>query len=287
MDNKTMGIYIYKITNTINNKVYVGQTAKTIEERFNKHKILAKKKTNRYLYDAINHYSINNFKIEEIECCQTKEKADEREIYWISFYDSMNKEKGYNMQRGGIGGKQPDDILKIIGKKVSISNMGHSTSLETRNKISIALKGRPCPEERKVKISKTCLKKGIRPPVSPTKGKFGSLHHFFGKKQTPQAIEKMIRFRKGKTYEEIYGIETAQRLKNKKKKKMIGKNNPLYKEIDPLKIAKLLKEGKTIQEIEKILNISHPTIIEKFKKKFGMTPQEYKKRLINENKNKN
>lgn len=61
--------YIYKITNKINNKVYIGQTSKTIEERFQRHLSLARQKVNRYLYDAINYYGKDNFEISQIEEC--------------------------------------------------------------------------------------------------------------------------------------------------------------------------------------------------------------------------
>ena len=48
--------YIYKITNSINGKLYIGQTRKTIEERFQVHIKNAQKHINRYLYDAMNKY---------------------------------------------------------------------------------------------------------------------------------------------------------------------------------------------------------------------------------------
>ena len=56
--------YIYKITNLINNKLYIGQTKKTIEERFKAHIKVARQHKNRYLYDAMNKYGYENFKIE-------------------------------------------------------------------------------------------------------------------------------------------------------------------------------------------------------------------------------
>ena len=56
--------YIYKIINLSNQKIYIGQTKKTIEERFQSHLKLAKNHVNRYLYDAMNKYGYNNFIIE-------------------------------------------------------------------------------------------------------------------------------------------------------------------------------------------------------------------------------
>ena len=90
--------YIYKITNKINGKVYIGQTRKTIQERFQEHLKKAKIHTNRYLYDAMNKYGYNNFIITQIEECLDI-KLDEREIYWIKYYDTYNN--GYNLTTGG------------------------------------------------------------------------------------------------------------------------------------------------------------------------------------------
>ena len=94
--------YIYKITNKINQKIYIGQTAKTIEERFQEHIIDAKKQDikNRPLYKAFNKYGIENFSIELIEEC-ANEILSEREIYWIKYFNSYHN--GYNATLGGDG----------------------------------------------------------------------------------------------------------------------------------------------------------------------------------------
>ena len=99
--------YIYKITNKINNKVYIGKTLKTIEERWREHisdysKIRNEK---RPLYDAMNKYGIENFTIEEIEKCSV-DVVNEREKYWIQYYNSyigFEDSKGYNATLGGDG----------------------------------------------------------------------------------------------------------------------------------------------------------------------------------------
>lgn len=96
---------IYKITNKINGKVYVGQTTKTLEERFQKH-CWGTTKNDKYhlnvaIKKAIKKYGKENFTIKLIEETETS-KLDEREVYWISFYDSYNK--GYNCTLGGQNG---------------------------------------------------------------------------------------------------------------------------------------------------------------------------------------
>lgn len=93
---------IYKITNDINGKVYIGKTEFTIEKRFNEHCRDAYKphEEQRPLYRAMRKYGINHFHIETIEECSSDE-VSQREIYWIEYYGSYSD--GYNATLGGDG----------------------------------------------------------------------------------------------------------------------------------------------------------------------------------------
>lgn len=93
---------IYKITNDINNKVYIGKTNLSIKKRFEEHCNDSKRNRceNRPLYRAMNKYGIEHFYIEEIEDC-LPEEASEKEIYWIGYYHSYGE--GYNATIGGDG----------------------------------------------------------------------------------------------------------------------------------------------------------------------------------------
>lgn len=97
--------YIYKITNTKNNKIYIGKTTTCIQDRFSKH-IYESKNTNVKGYSFILHkafrkYGIDNFIIEEVEEIDNS-MLNDREIYWINAYSSMIP-NGYNMTFGGEG----------------------------------------------------------------------------------------------------------------------------------------------------------------------------------------
>lgn len=94
--------YIYKITNQVNGKVYIGKTNLTIEQRWEYHKKDRNKSEYlaRPLYRAIAKYGIDSFSIEQVEEC-AEQIADEREIYWIDFYQSYKN--GYNATLGGDG----------------------------------------------------------------------------------------------------------------------------------------------------------------------------------------
>lgn len=92
--------YIYKITNDINDKVYVGKTDFNIEKRFKEHCRDSQKNTeeSRPLYRAMNKYGIDHFSISLIE---ETNNPEEREMYWIEFYNSFKN--GYNATQGGDG----------------------------------------------------------------------------------------------------------------------------------------------------------------------------------------
>lgn len=97
--------YIYKITNLQNNKIYIGKTTTCIQERFSKHIYEANTPNTKgymfILHKAFRKYGINNFNIEQIEEIDNS-LLNDREIYWINFYNSMMP-NGYNMTFGGEG----------------------------------------------------------------------------------------------------------------------------------------------------------------------------------------
>lgn len=90
--------FIYKITNDINDKIYIGKTNFSIEKRFQEHCRDAVKAhmEKRPLYRAMQKYGIDKFHIELIE---ETDDTENREIYWIKFFNSY--EKGYNATLGG------------------------------------------------------------------------------------------------------------------------------------------------------------------------------------------
>ena len=97
MKNKIIGIY--KITNLINGKSYIGQSKVDVFKRWKKHQN-ALKTLDIPLYKAINKHKLKNFKFELIEECGL-DIIDNREMYWIDYFDTYKN--GYNCTLGGEG----------------------------------------------------------------------------------------------------------------------------------------------------------------------------------------
>ena len=91
--------FIYIIKNTINNKVYIGQTKTSVEQRWKEH-LRHAAYGNQVINRAMRKHGVENFYIETLEICNIEE-LDQREIYYIDLYDSTDKTKGYNVSIGG------------------------------------------------------------------------------------------------------------------------------------------------------------------------------------------
>jgi hypothetical protein len=100
-----MKFVIYKITNLINGKLYIGQTRNELKKRWLVHKTYAKnckkysKNRNSYLYNSIQKYGIDNFKIELLD--DTAKNAEELsilEIFYINLFKTYNPKNGYNLK---------------------------------------------------------------------------------------------------------------------------------------------------------------------------------------------
>lgn len=150
--------YIYKITNKINQKSYIGKTVNSIEERWNEHKRDCKRFPERPLYRAINKYGIENFTIEQIEEVDIN-ILSEREIYWIGFFRTYTN--GYNATLGGDGKILYDydliaelikqkrtfqevadiigccvDVVSFVNKKYNINHEPENNFVKTSKKVN-------------------------------------------------------------------------------------------------------------------------------------------------------
>lgn len=121
--------FIYKITNTINGKSYIGQIIQNVKERFYQHCATkcSKAVSNMAIHRAIKKYGKSNFTVEVIEEIDSANLND-RERYWIKYYNSYNN--GYNSTKGGQDGCKPfkdldvESIIKEYNTGKSLRTLG-------------------------------------------------------------------------------------------------------------------------------------------------------------------
>ncbi len=108
---------IYKVTNTVNNKVYIGQTCNTLEYRRSQHERDCKYHRNSYFHEALLKYGFDKFVWEVIDSCNTQDGIDELEKMYIKEYRTTDKQFGYNLKQGGReGGLYNDECRKRLGE---------------------------------------------------------------------------------------------------------------------------------------------------------------------------
>ena len=124
-------IFIYKITNKVNKKIYIGQTINSIEKRFQRHiNDALNYVVDTHLARAIRKYGKDQFEIELIECVSNQIELTTRERYWINFYNSTNSKIGYNetdaeYKCGGNTYKnKSNDEMNCIKEKIRNSKVG-------------------------------------------------------------------------------------------------------------------------------------------------------------------
>jgi group I intron endonuclease len=139
---------IYKLVNIINNKIYVGQTYLSLEDRFGKGY-----KGCYYLENAIKKYGKENFKYEILCLCSDQDTANYLEKYYIEELDSRNHSIGYNIREGGSNSK----ISEETKKKMSVSAKGRKLSDEHKNKIAKTRTGQKHTDRTKRDISKSLV----------------------------------------------------------------------------------------------------------------------------------
>jgi len=278
-------ICLYRITNLLSGKIYIGQTV-NVNRRWSDHKWLSKNKPEQYIHHAMNKYGIENFTFEVIAECKSSDDANETEKQLIIQYDSRNSEKGYNLAPGGdipwnLG--LPKELNPLTGiprseevkKKISEGNLGKimpSCSEEKKKKLSEMYSGRILPREQVEKIAKANTGKFRS---SETKRKLseshaGEKHHMFGKhvsQETKKKISKALSGRKTNKEARIkmsnaklgsqISEETKKKMRDAHKGKISWRKLSLEQEIE---ICDLRKSGLGVREISIKYNCSITTV---------------------------
>ncbi len=123
-------MWIYKITNIQNNKMYIGQTIRPIEQRFRRHLNDALNNIiDTHFARAIRKYGKENFIIEIIDTAQTQDELNKKKQYWIHYYNSVNE--GYNETDaifkcgGNTYQSKTEEEMEVIKDKIRQSKLGN------------------------------------------------------------------------------------------------------------------------------------------------------------------
>lgn len=197
---------VYLIFNKVNGKMYVGQTTKTIDERFSQH---ATCKTT-LIGKAIQKYGRENFRCDILKRCASKVEMDA----WEKFFIAALKTKiplGYNLTDGGEGatGCPRSDETRA---KISAANKGREVSDETRAKLSAANIGKQITDETRAKIAMSLS---------------GGKNHNYGKHPSPSTLEKMSEAKRGEKNPN-YGKHPSPATREKLSEALSGEKNPRY-----------------------------------------------------------
>ena len=190
--------YIYITTNLINNKKYIGQHKSDVfTEDY--------KGSGTALWNAIDKYGWENFKVELLEGCDSQDELNEREYYWTQYYDAVNSREFYNLREGG---NQPG-ISEETKSKISNTLLEYYKSncvfYETKKKIKMNHRNYQSDETR-IKISES--RKGVKFSMEHRK-KLSSNHcnvskennPFYGKHHSEESKMKLSMSHKNKTNE--------------------------------------------------------------------------------------
>ncbi len=132
-------MWIYKITNIQNNKIYIGQTIRPIEQRFYRHLNDALNNIlDTHFARAIRKYGKENFTMEEIDTAITQEKLNQKEQYWIKYYNSV--EEGYNETDaiskcgGNTYRSKTEEEMEVIKEKIRQTKLGNKNPMARKIK---------------------------------------------------------------------------------------------------------------------------------------------------------
>ena len=173
---------VYKHTNKINGKMYIGQTCQKPQKRWSNGKHY---ETSTYFNNAIQKYGWDNFEHEIIATGLTLNEANSLEEKLIIELELMNSDKGYNLRSGG----KNNLLSKETKRKISESNKNKKVSEATRKKMSEAQRGKVVSEETKKKLSEIA------------KQRTGNKNGFYGKKHSEETRQKIGKASKNQSKE--------------------------------------------------------------------------------------
>lgn len=219
---------IYKVTNQINGKVYIGQTSVTLTKRKAAHVNKTKSNSSTFFHNAIRKNGIESFTWEVVHSCYSKEEANEKECEFIKTL-GCKFPAGYNLTDGGEG---------TIGYRPTEEKNALMSRLHKGNKHALG-----CKHSAEANALKSERQKGKKGPV--------------GRKHTEESKAKMSKILLGN--KRMTGYKMPEEIKEKISKGMKGKQNCLGNKLTDehkAKVSALLKGCKRSDETRVKMSIA-------------------------------
>ncbi|CAI6329894.1 NUMOD3 domain-containing DNA-binding protein [Bacillus subtilis] len=258
--------YIYKVTNMVNDKIYIGKkhSAVFLNDYYGSGLLI-----NR----AIDKYGLENFKLEMIDTADSLEELNEKEKFYIKKYDSFYKtSRGYNIASGGDGGNliagwSEERYNKYIELK-RINNTGEKNpNYGNGEKIS----GDKNPSKRKdVRKKLKVLLSGVNNPMY---GRRRDLHPLYGKRHSEETINKISEALSGENnpnYGKHHSEETKRKISEGNKGKVVSEET-----------RRKMSESKKSLSVEARKNISEAAKKRRYKLICGICEKEFEGKIHN------
>lgn len=240
---------IYRVVCKINNKCYIGITKHKLNKRKNQHLNLASHHNSQTIFHkALRKYGAENFVWEIIEYVDNRSDAEKKEIYYIEQYNSLYTANGYNTANGYVNpfySKTEKTKKEKIPWNKGLTDIYSQQSLK---RMSDSLK-------------KTWKENG---------------HPLVSIKMSDESKALMSASKKNKTYEQIYGVDTANKKKEKYKQTILSKNlNKTHlTEQELVQMKNEFLQGTKIKKLSKKYKIHFNTVTKKLIK-MGITQEQF------------
>lgn len=220
---------IYKVTNTVNGHIYIGQTKTALASRWSKHCSDARSGAGWVLAAAIRKYGKEVFTVDVVEECADKDALNAAEIAWI-----LKLQPVYNACGGGGGLGSPSPEVRA---KISAASRGRKVSDQARKNMAAAQKGHPVSEETKRKIyaANAWYREQLR-QKRLTQPKKRTIHTYVSPLQNVYTEKGALSKREKQSVAAKHGFEFGTR------QRLVGELNPMYGKTKPEEIKQVLSE---------------------------------------------
>lgn len=264
---------IYKVTNKKSGNVYIGQTVKSLEERKHNHFLSSLSKNSKSkFHKAIKSYGIDNFNWEVVDTAKTKDELNQKEIQYISEYNSI--EDGYNMIEGGTGGYNEFAVkanMKRKGKSridfMKPESIHKMKQIDRENGISLGEYTRNRPKSERIRNAKLANKTRTENGYKHSEETIEKIRQSQIGKVIPEETKKLISKRTKEAMVKLDKDELIRKALIGRKKYWDNKHQS-----DRDLILQLKSKGYSVKKIQSELDISTPTYYKRLNelKKLGL-----------------